>query len=333
MNERNHNIDVLKALAIFSVILLHSLPENLLFSSGAPYHIWQTVPVFMVLAGYNTTQSYKKKNYESLQQFYNFSFLCKKLERLIYPFVLIWIVEVIANFIFSDGLSVKQLIASFVMGGWGPGSYFVPIIIQATLLMPVIYMLCRKNLNVMTLVLFIISLILEVICLVVDMPEGIYRLLVIRYLFAITLGAWLALNDKKINYKLLIPLSVLSLIYITGVNYFNWVFITENFWRSQHAPSYFWTLLLITVGLYAHKVKAQNKLSNLAVKIGKASYHIFLVQMVYFWVSAIISPEISLALYVAISLLLCLVLGMLFFETENLVRRIIKDRQINEKVA
>ena len=78
-------------------------------------------------------------------------------------------------------------------------SYFVPIIIQVTLILPLIYLFCRKNLTIMTIVLFVISIAFEIVCLLIDMSESIYRLLVIRYLFALTLGVWLALNSKKIN--------------------------------------------------------------------------------------------------------------------------------------
>lgn len=333
MNNRNHNIDILKALAIISVIFLHSLPQPLLFLFGAPYHIWQSVPLFLILAGYNTANSYKKKGYVSLNQFYNFPFLQNKLKRLILPFLLIWIIEAIANCIFSDGLSAKQLIMSFVTGGWGPGSYFVPIIIQATLITPIIYMLLRKNLTSMTISLFIVSLILEAVSIAVLIPEGWYRLLVIRYLFAITLGVWLALNGKKINYKWLIPLSFLSLIYITGVNYFGWVFSAEIFWKSQHAPSYFWTLLLIIMGLRVYEFKAQNKVSKLFIKIGQASYHIFLVQMVYFWSNSMILPKTSLAVYVIISLIICLVFGLLFFEMEKFVRKSMAKRKEDSEVT
>ena len=332
MNKRNHNIDVLKALAIIAVILLHSLPIELLFSSGAPYHIWQTVPIFMLLAGYNTANSYQRRNYEYLNQFYNFSFLYKKIERLVYPFLLVWFVQVIAQYVLNSGLSASELFISLISGGWGPGSYFVPIIIQATLILPLIYLLCRKNLTAMTITLFIVSLLIEVVCLLMDMPEGVYRLLVFRYLFALTLGVWLALNTKKINYKWLIPLSIISLIYITGVNYFDWVFIMEEYWLSQHAPSFFWTLLIIIAGLKLYQFKADNVISKFFVKIGQASYHIFLVQMAYFWGIASRLPSMPLIVYLTISVIVCVVMGLLFFEMENKVRSLIKNNK-NKNIA
>jgi hypothetical protein len=96
---------------------------------------------------------------------------------LIYPFLLVWLVQIVAQYLFSEGLSIYQIFISLLSGGWGPGSYFVPIIIQATLILPIIYLLCRKSLTVMTILLFVISIGLEFICLFIDITEGTYRLL------------------------------------------------------------------------------------------------------------------------------------------------------------
>lgn len=331
MNRRNYNIDVLKAIAILFVIILHSLSADTLFNVLAPFHIWQAVPIFMILVGYNTAKSYERKGPESLKDLYNGRTLIRKFQRLIIPFAFVWIMQVFIHYILLGGLNVRDLLISFFVGGWGPGSYFVPIIIQATLILPLIYLLCKKNLTTMTITLFIISLLVEVACLLVDMPEGVYRLIVVRYLFALTLGVWLALNTKKLNYKWLIPLSIISLIYITGVNYFDWVFIMEEYWLSQHAPSYFWTLMIIIVGLKLYQFKADNMISKLFVKIGQASYHIFLTQMVYFWSIAGLFSALPLTAYVGISIIICVVLGLLFFDAENWVRNVIKNRN-NKKM-
>ncbi|WP_346905951.1 acyltransferase [Clostridium sp.] len=333
MITRNYNIDIIKAVAIISVILLHSLTTDVLYLTGSPYHIWQTVPLFMLLAGYNSANSYARRQYESLNQFYDVSFLYKKLERLIYPFLLVWLMQVVAQFLIADGLSFKELIYSLVTGGWGPGSYFVPIIIQVTLILPAIYLLCKKKSTAMTIVLFVISLLLEVFCLLIDIPEGLYRLLALRYLFAVTLGVWLSLNSKKLKYKWLIPLAIISLIYITGVNYFEWSFIMEYTWQSQHAPSYFWTLLLAIIGLKVYQVKSVNIISKLSVKIGQASYHIFLVQMAYFWAVAEMLPNMPVIVFSVINVVICLFLGLTFFEFENWVRKTIKKRSENKNAV
>ena len=107
----------------------------------------------------------------------------------------------------------------------------------------------------------------------------------------------------------------------------------EKFWLSQHAPSYFWTLLLIVIALNVHQFKAKNIGVRLGVKIGQASYHIFLMQMFYFWGVARQLPDMPGVLYLVVSVVVCLILGLLFFEFENLVRKAIKNNSANKNVA
>ncbi|AKG74182.1 acyltransferase family protein [Salinicoccus halodurans] len=325
MEKRNHNIDVLKAMAMFAVIFIHCVPRDLLYVTFAPYHIWQAVPVFMLLAGFNTANSYKKRNYESFAEFYNPSFIYKKVERLIYPFAAVWLGQVLLYFLFKGGTSVLELPLQFLTGGWGPGSYFVPIIVQATLILPLIYLLMKKNLNVMTFVLLIFSLLLEIVCLWLDVSRDLYRIIIVRYVFALTLGVWLAFNYNRISYRWILPLAGVSVIYITGVNYFELELIMEPVWLSQHAPAFFYTLLFTIVCLKAYRIKGVNPLSKSLIKVGRASYHIFLTQMVYFWMIPNMFAGLPLSLYVLISVVLCFAAGVLFFELENKVRKKLKS--------
>ena len=319
MNTRNYNMDVLKALAIISVILLHSLTFKTELKILAPYHIKQAVPVFMILTGYNTAKSYQKRGFKTLPQFYEFNYLRKRLERLIYPFVFIWLLQMLILFLFTDKLNLSLFICSFFRGGRGPGSYFVPIIVQTTLLLPYIYLFLKKNKKQPVLIMFLVSLGLELFSRLTDMGAAPYRLLIFRYVFALTLGVWLAMNDKKVNYKWLAFLSIVSFIYITAVNYFDWIFIMEKYWEGSHAPAYFWTLLIVIIGLKLPPVRIERKVNRIFVKIGQASYHIFLAQMVYFWRLKDLLPPLSPAVKLFLNMVLCLVLGLLFFELEKIV--------------
>lgn len=326
MKKRNYNIDIIKGIAIIAVILIHSLADELLLAILSPLYIWQAVPIFLLLAGYNTAASFQRRGYISLNEFYNIPFLYSKVERLVYPFLLIWIIQVILHFLILDGLSFKTLIISLFTGGWGPGSYFILVIIQATLILPLIYLVVKKNLTAGTIILFIISILLDVFFMIIDVPGSVYRVLIVRYVFVLVLGVWLYLNPQKLNYKWLIPLAIMSAVYIVGVYYQEWLFYIERYWQSQHAPSYFWTLLLVIIGLKAYQFKAGNPLTRLLVKMGKASYHIFLVQMFYFWLIEDTFADLPVVIYLVISLTICIIFGQLFFNAENTIRKAIKNK-------
>lgn len=318
MDTRNYNIDILKALAIISVILLHSLTLKTELRILAPYHIKQAVPVFMILTGYNTARSYQKRRFKTLRQFYEFDYLRKRLERLIYPFGFIWLLQMLILFLFTDKLDLSLFIHSFFRGGRGPGSYFVPIIVQTTLLLPFIYLFLKKNKRQPVLIMFLVSLGLELFSRLTNMEAATYRLLIFRYVFALTLGVWLAINYKRIHYKWLAFLSIVSFLYITAVNYFDWIFIMEKYWEGSHAPAYFWTLLIVVIGLKLPPVRIEKKVNRIFVKIGQASYHIFLAQMVYFWRLKDLLPSVPPAVKLSLNMVLCLVLGLLFFELEKI---------------
>jgi len=89
MKQRNYNIDMLKAFAIISVILIHSMTHDMLYSILAPYYIWQTVPVFMILMGYNLTNSYKRKDKESVSEILTQNHLRNKAIRILFPFIIV----------------------------------------------------------------------------------------------------------------------------------------------------------------------------------------------------------------------------------------------------
>ena len=85
-------IDLLKGLAIISVILLHTWPEKVLLITGAPFHIWQAVPVFILIAGYVGTLSYKRRDTARLRQCYGRSLLSHRFKRILVPFTLLFII-------------------------------------------------------------------------------------------------------------------------------------------------------------------------------------------------------------------------------------------------
>ena len=59
-----NSLDYLKAYAIIAVLFLHLLPYNYLIKTFAQFHIWQAVPIFVLLMGYTFTLSFNKVSFE-----------------------------------------------------------------------------------------------------------------------------------------------------------------------------------------------------------------------------------------------------------------------------
>jgi len=281
---RNLQIDLLKGMAIISVILLHNtyflkiMPYIL-----GPFYIWQAVPVFIIIAGFNGFLFYSKRNIASLLQCYRLPLLIHRIERILMPYTAIWIIEtIVLLFLLDRAFSPRGLLVSFLTGGEGPGSYFVPIIIQHILITPVLYWLAKRNALLMVVISFILTMSFEVFSTKCGLSAELYRLIYLRYLFAGALGVYLAMVDNRHNIFIIIG-SFVSFLYILFVNYFglHLPFIHPA-WISQNAPSFMWPMMIVILGLDYLPRNVFRLPGMMLAKIGVASYHIFLVQMIYF---------------------------------------------------
>jgi surface polysaccharide O-acyltransferase-like enzyme len=328
--QRNSSVDLLKAMAIVSVILLHSLPQNILFSSLAPFHIWQAVPVFIMLAGYNNANSYSRRGNLG----YEPRLLLARLERLLIPYLFVWVLEVVLYVSFKGNLGLVELLKSLVTGGWGPGTYFIPIALQLTFIAPLFYRLAiTRGLGAMLAVGFISDMLLELALFPLGLSPALYRVLIIRYIFALSLGIWLAMAKNKPKALLAVG-AIISFVYIAAVNYSSFTLPIEQSWKSQTAPSFLWPLILIMIGF-----KVFAKVPNtwpwiICSKIGIASYHIFLVQMAYFWLRGnipLIKDLSGIPMLIA-SLIICIMAGLAFNAFESKLRKTLTLR-LNKQIT
>jgi len=325
MAKRNYNIDIIKALAIISVILIHGLTNESLYAILAPYYIWQTVPVFMILMGYNATNSYLRKNYTKLSDILSHHYLMNKAKRILLPFAFVWFLQVLIQFFYFDNRNVGELLLRFLEGGYGPGSYFIPLLLQATVIIPFIYMILKKQPTKWMIVLFFVSLLIDYAAFLLNISGSLYRILIIRHLFSVTLGIWYAFKQPQIKLKWLILPAAASLAYITAVHYYNWELIVEEYWHSQHAPSYFYVLFIIMIGMKYLEVNKQRVLEKTFILIGQASFHIYLTQMFYFWFVHKRLPDFHGVVYLLMFLTIPIVSGILFYKLDDhLSRTVIK---------
>lgn len=333
--EKGHNlaIDILKGLAIISVILMHSWDRLFLLRLGAPYHILQAVPIFIIIAAFNGVNSYIRADAVTLIQCYNN--IIRRFNRLIWPYFIFLVTEYlfivfinIINYRYVEILSeitgvspdristyihsvygFPQVFSFVVTGGYGPGSFFIPVLMPLIFVLPMLYLLARRNLTLMVSVAFIIDLAFEIYAIESSMPDWAYRLLFIRYLFAFALGIWLALGVDR---KWLAIGSIISVGYITAVNYLQYAPLGQPSEGSQNALSFIWPLALVVIGLSFSPMIINNLGVRLISEIGRASYHIFLTQMVYFWTIGGKINGISAGVFI-INIIICITIGLTFY--------------------
>lgn len=328
---RNISIDVIKGLAIISVILLHSLSTEQLLTIGAPYHIWQAIPIFILLAGFNSLSSTtnKKIHPNNIVGLYKQAFIVI-IRRILKPFLFVYLFQM---FLIYTGIYLRpagflylvdklRFIQWFLTGGIGPGSYFIPVLIQHLLFFPMVYYLYEKT-KYKEIVLFslgLLAIFLEMFCSYFDISSTLYRLLFFRYIFAIGLGVYIFYKHKN---KKIFPnfikvlLLFISLSYITIVNYKGYYFPFDYpSWRSQHTLSYFYPACLLWLGISNLFIFGNSLLGGVLVIVGRASYHIFLLQMMWFVGGGSFFIVQNSIARLGINLFIPILLGVLFYKLE-----------------
>lgn len=333
-NGRNHTIDCLKGIAILFIVITHfdNIPNREINSLRFLFPFWlsMAVPIFMVLSGFVNAKSLSRKEIGSIREAYSFNYIVKKLIRFVIPFVFIFAIEQILVVLGGGTPSFKKIVVSFFTGGNGKGSYYIPILIQFVFIFPTVYLLVRERKQRGVVLCAIINLLFDVLQSVLGLDESIYRLLIFRYLFVIALGCYAGIKEK-INKKSGMIMSLVGIAYIILVKYagINPFFTKSWSGTSMLACMYIAPLIILTVNECDWHIR-------IFEEMGKASYNIFLVQMLYYYSFArfVYSAVDSVAMQFLISLGFCIIAGWLYYKaetplTKKLVVRITKKNMPN----
>lgn len=147
---------------------------------------------------------------------YSIASLKRQILRIIPSYTLIYFIEM--GFLFLNGqlqnLDWKHFIVFYIVGGKGPGGYYVPIMIQLFLIMPFLVSFICKWPVLGLLSVFIANVLFELLVKIVPFHPEVYRLFIGRYLFLLAMGIFL----RKIKGKK-IPLGCLSGSLFIGLSY------------------------------------------------------------------------------------------------------------------
>lgn len=330
--KRIYLIDYLKAISIIMVIFTHYdwQDKTTLFFTLL---IAMAVPIFMIISGFNFTMSYEKIPNQHIKQLYTPSGIGHRLYRFLLPFIMIYIPEMFLHpIIRKEHFTGSQWVYYFITGGLGPGSYYIPVLIVMLFCFPLIFICVRRFSYLGVFFIGILNLIYEVFVHYNHMESFLYRLLFFRYLLYTAFGCYMYFyfqNRKK--YPLSVP--ALILMFMTGLSFslaiyqFHWQPPIFHYWTKTAMPIalYIFPILFFLMYFYRNK-KIPGILGNILTKIGQASYHIFLIQMVYYRLfDDIIFPPKPALLVVCGNIIITLSVGYIFYLLETkLSKKILK---------
>ena len=303
-------IDFLKAYSIICVIIAHILPAD--FYKHILFQVWgdMQVPMFVLIQVFH---AYKKK-----QPKLNWSIIKK---RIFIPFVVVQATILVIKTIAGKDILLTSWLAS---GGFGPGSYYIWIYIQIAVLLIVIWPWLKKlSLKQALFIFLVISVGFEFMFSLINLPDWLYRLLCVRYLFLIPLGMVWIEKSVELNCKTIVlsALSIVAVLFFVFTKYDLEPFFYNTGWKTHRWICYFYLPILLTYGLYLvwEKIKKSIWIENATKWTAAHSYEIFLAQMTVFacfsvsFLSFVYSSIIRFAIWAAVSFILSLLIGGLIY--------------------
>ncbi len=297
-------IDLLKAIMIAFVVLDHSLAYSQIFGIG--YQLWErmSIPVFLVILGFNMGKSFAREGDASLKKLYSLSYFKKKFWRFIFPYIIFYIISTIIGFIiygayFPETLNENWFLEYIVFQKSlleGPGNWFIPVLIQSILLLPLLYYLFSKK-PILTLILcFLIEICMHLFLFFYIGPiTGIddilrelpFRQVIFLYLSAVGMGIWFSQNHNLFSKRNLFVwiLFPVNLIYMIAWDFFDFRLVingSEIIRGDYNYLTFVYSALIFLIVLRLLPKNPKNPIAKVISPVGRATFHIYLVQDLYY---------------------------------------------------
>lgn len=316
--------DYLKAFFIILVIVTHySWTDVERLNIVFPFIVSMAIPGFMIISGYVLFLSGEKKYQTGLADLYALEVLFARYMRFTIPFLIALTVEIIFQIINQADVTFASSVHLYLVGGKGPGSYYYPLMIQLIFVFPLIYWIMKRGPIKGLIIVGVLNLSYEIMIHAYGMSWDCYRLLIFRYLLLIGFGCYLYLmKDKRLKLSVLLIMMLIGSAYIVVTKYTGYEEVLFTYWTSTSMMTAFWVFPLF---YFVFKLCGKARPSKIQI-IGRASYHIFLFQMVYYaYADKIVLgylPDIA-AGHVIFNIVLCISGGVVFYLFENKLNKLV----------
>jgi O-antigen/teichoic acid export membrane protein/peptidoglycan/LPS O-acetylase OafA/YrhL len=281
VRQRLDQVDLMKALAVLGVLVQHGLTPGTRRDMLSSLHADQAVPVFVVLTGLLLSRRVPGRAY-----------LGRRLARLLVPFAVIWVAALVAG-VLAGSVYLGAQTPLGALPVTGPGNYYVPVALQLALLVPFVTWAYRRAPRATLVACLAADAAFELAWANVgaiertlgSASEFVYDASALRYLFALALGIWLADGTPPGRHRsrllwlgVAVAVAYLVLEQALGAGF---PLFEPGFERRTNFIVACFPALLVALGLRWLPAAAPRALAP-AAQIGRASYHVFLVQIVWF---------------------------------------------------
>ncbi len=319
---RNRTADVLKGLCIIFIIITHygwSDEQQLRYLF--PFIIDMAVPILMIISGYVYTASYERAGIDAMYKAYEPKVFVPRMLRFLVPFTIAYIIEQIILFLQNGSIDIIKSFLAYFQGGVGLGNYYTGVMLQFVFVFPVIYFIIRRYRYKGLLICGLINLVYEFLHRVYGMDVGVYRYLLLRYIFVIAYGCYLSHPDEY-KKKTALLAGAVGVAFQFVVCYLHYEPIIIIHWTRTCCIACLYIIPII--GLLLRHNKFHCKPLEF---VGKVSYTVYLTQMIYYHIADTVYTYIGDAVWLRllVNITICLLLGTLFYYiSEPLTKAVIK---------
>ena len=270
---------------------------------------------------------------------YRIKNLMGKIIRYTIPFLILVIWEIFDKNIFLSSHEPLYVLKWVLNGTEGKGSYYYPVLIQLVFFFPVIYFIIQKMGAVKGMLICLgANAVYELLRWFYGMGDECYRLLLFRYILLLAVGVC-TYKGFRFTFVQALIITLVGAFFIAATVYLGYVPRIITSWTSTCFISVMWIIPFTSWIIQNCKLRFM----PLEV-IGKASYHIFLVQMVYYLgyydkVGQFVSEKLGLGgivlgesalgklisghfgfenmAHLLLGMVICLLIGVLFYYLEK----------------
>lgn len=328
---RHDGIDFIKAWAILAVLWQHTIPRSITEDALGALWVRPAVPVFFVLMGLNLGASLLRSDGTELERHKLVGYWRRRLDRIAVPYLAVLAVG------YAIALALGTLVASpsLVIGAMpvnAPGNYFIPALIGIVVAFPIIaWMYARRPLLTLVGAVAVNGAFEAVAAVARGHGDGgllgpaslFYQGAPMRYLAVVMLGLCLARPRGRATspQRLLAVLAPIGALYLVLQAWRPELFpFPDGFLAQTNLLAAPWAALLVVLVLrHVPSDLSGRRWGRAVVGLGRASYHVYLVQMLVLGVvadrlwAAGFSTTGERVLIAPAEIIACVALGYVYF--------------------
>ena len=320
-------IDLMKSISMILIMINHMpLGDGLRDQIMVGFNVDMGVPFFMIVSGFTYTMSMERKRIDSIPSWFEKENFKPKLDRIV-PFfalgeaiLLIWTLLLCAAGRYEIGERMIELVTH---GGYGPGSYYFFMLLQIAFVFPFMIWLLKKNYKWGSAAILGFNVFFELSVRTFGMDVDLYRMLMFRYLGFIWAGITLYYYKDQIKFKHVMGPFVVGFVYIFALRFTEYDPAIVQHWVDTSFMTVGYAFMFVFVAMKAmEKIALHSSVTNFLKTFGNATYHIYVVQMVYYYmrIGRLADEHLGIFFGTIVSCTVCSIIGVWCFKAEEKLR-------------